>query len=154
MSLPSPQDQVQFLLNIQRLLTEGQFTATYKYALLLALADLSVEVGDDTGNELALTNSQLAEKFIETYWRQSVPFPGISSSKVLKQNTDRQAAIIRHIAQARKVSGDSLPALRRRTPEWNRLVRLVGGVVRSMPLWKLRIVGRTAFDGTGRSKLA
>jgi len=146
MSLPSPQDQVQFLLNIQRLLTEGQFTATYKYALLLALADLSVEVGDDSGGELPVTTSQLAEKFIETYWRQSVPFPGTNSREVLKQNTDRQAAIIRHIALARKVSGDSLPALRRSTPEWNRLVRLVGIVVRTMPLWKLQIVGRTAFD--------
>ena len=88
MPRPSPQDQVQFLLNIQRLLAEGQFTATYKYALLLALSDLSVEVGDDTANVL-LTTSQIAEKFIETYWRQSVPFPGTSSREMLKQNTDR-----------------------------------------------------------------
>jgi len=58
MPMPSPQDQVHFLLNIQRLLMEDQFTATYKYALLLALADLSVEVGDDTGNELTLMDSQ------------------------------------------------------------------------------------------------
>ncbi len=146
MSLPLPQEQVQFLLNIQRLLTEGQFTATYKYALLLALADLSVEVGDDMGSELPLTTSQLAEKFIETYWRQSIPFHGTSSREVLKQNTDRQAAIINQIAEARRLSGDSLPALRRKSSEWNRLVRLVGGVVRTMPLWKLQIVGRTAFD--------
>jgi 5-methylcytosine-specific restriction endonuclease McrA len=146
MPLPSPQDQVQFLLNIQRLLTEGQFTATYKYALLLALAHLSVEVGNNSGNELPLTTSQLAEKFIETYWRQSVPFPGTSSREILKQNTDRQAAIIRHIAHARKVSGDSLPGLRRKSSEWKRLVASVGSVVRTMPLWKLQIVGRTAFD--------
>lgn len=33
----------------QRLLAEGLFTATYKYALLAALADLSVESGDDSG---------------------------------------------------------------------------------------------------------
>ncbi len=146
MSLPSPQDQVQFLLNIQRLLTEGQFTATYKYALLLALADLSVEVGNNSGDELSLTTSQLAEKFIETYWRQSVPFPGTTSREILKQNTDRQAAIIRHIAQARKVSGDSLPALCRKSSEWKRLVTSIASVVRTMPLWKLQIVGRSAFD--------
>src|SRR5436190_21325670 len=125
MPLPSPQDQVQFLLNIQRLLTEGQFTATYKYALLLALADLSVEVGDDTGSELMLTTSQLAQKFIETYWRQSVPFSGASTREILKQNTDRQAAIIRLIAQARQASGDSLPLLRRKSLEWKRLVTSV-----------------------------
>lgn len=42
MSVPE-NEQIRFLLNIQRLLTEGQFTATYKFALLSALADLSVE---------------------------------------------------------------------------------------------------------------
>jgi len=40
--------QVQFLLRVQRLLNEGLFTATYKYALLLALADIAVESGDNT----------------------------------------------------------------------------------------------------------
>jgi hypothetical protein len=30
-----PQQQLEFLSNIQRLLGEGQFTATYKYALLM-----------------------------------------------------------------------------------------------------------------------
>jgi len=35
-------DQIRFLLNVQRLPTEGQFTATYKFALLMALADLSI----------------------------------------------------------------------------------------------------------------
>jgi hypothetical protein len=43
--VPTAEDQVRFLLNIQRLLLEGLFTATYKYALLLALGDLSVELG-------------------------------------------------------------------------------------------------------------
>lgn len=40
---PTPEDQVEFLQNLQRLLSEGLFTATYKYALLLALADIAVE---------------------------------------------------------------------------------------------------------------
>ena len=31
-----PERQVQFLLKIQSLLTEGRFTASYKFALLLA----------------------------------------------------------------------------------------------------------------------
>ena len=46
---PTPDDQVKFLRNIQRLLAEGLFTASYKFALLHALADLAVEKGDDTG---------------------------------------------------------------------------------------------------------
>ncbi len=42
MKVPSAEKQIRFLNNIQRLFTEGGFTATYKYALLMALADLSV----------------------------------------------------------------------------------------------------------------
>jgi hypothetical protein len=40
---PTPEFQVQFLQNLQRLLSEGLFTATYKYARHLALADIAVE---------------------------------------------------------------------------------------------------------------
>ncbi len=44
MTTPSAEDQIQFLNHLQRLLSEGGFTASYKFALLLALADLSVEL--------------------------------------------------------------------------------------------------------------
>ena len=40
---PSPEEQVRFLENFQTLLSEGQFTSTYKFALLVALADIAVE---------------------------------------------------------------------------------------------------------------
>jgi hypothetical protein len=33
---PAPEEQIQFLVNLQRLLDEGSFVASYKYALLLA----------------------------------------------------------------------------------------------------------------------
>jgi hypothetical protein len=38
---PTETDQLQFLKNIQRLLNEGSFVASYKFALLHALADLA-----------------------------------------------------------------------------------------------------------------
>ena len=34
---PTSDEQIQFLVNIQRLLGEGQFVAPYKFAMLLAL---------------------------------------------------------------------------------------------------------------------
>ena len=43
MSEPTAEQQLKFLTNLQRLLAEGQFVATYKYALLLALADIAIE---------------------------------------------------------------------------------------------------------------
>ena len=51
MKTPPPEQQIAFLTNLQRLLSEGSFVATYKYALLMALADIAVERGaeDDSG---------------------------------------------------------------------------------------------------------
>ena len=43
--IPTPEEQVQFLRNIQRLLAEGLFVASYKFALVYALADLAVLKG-------------------------------------------------------------------------------------------------------------
>ena len=40
-AIPTPEDQVQFLRNMQRLLAEGLFVASYKFALVHALADLA-----------------------------------------------------------------------------------------------------------------
>jgi hypothetical protein len=71
--VPSAEDQLRFLSNIQRVFAEGDFTATYKFALLIALADLAVELGADDGRELVLSTRQIGERFIQMYWRQSPP---------------------------------------------------------------------------------
>jgi hypothetical protein len=39
--MPTPEEQVQFLRSIQRLLAEGSLVASYKFALIHALADLA-----------------------------------------------------------------------------------------------------------------
>ncbi len=64
---PTPEEQVLFLRNIQRLLMEGLFVASYKFALLHAIADLSVVKGDDSGAKLDLDVRDIAERFIELY---------------------------------------------------------------------------------------
>lgn len=94
-AIPSAEEQVRFLLNIQRLLSEGDFVATYKHALVLSIADVCVERGDDTGGQLKITAKELAERFIGYYWRQALPYHplgGDGSAAVLKQNTGTQAA--------------------------------------------------------------
>jgi hypothetical protein len=40
----------------------------------MALADLSVEQGDDSGAPLRIATRAIAGKFIEYYWRQAVPY--------------------------------------------------------------------------------
>ena len=58
-SIPSDREQLQFLKNIQRLLDEGSFVASYKFALLHALADLALLKGDDKDRYyLALRRAQ------------------------------------------------------------------------------------------------
>ena len=37
---PTADEQIRFLIKLQRLLHEGLFVASYKFALLLSLADL------------------------------------------------------------------------------------------------------------------
>jgi hypothetical protein len=59
---PTPEKQIQFLVNLQRLLDEGLFVASYKFALLLSLTDLSVEKGDDSGAELLLSTDCCSHK--------------------------------------------------------------------------------------------
>ena len=81
---------LRFLRNFQRLLDEGQFVSTYKFALLQALADLAVERDADHDEGLRLPVSAIAEKFIEYYWRQALPFrPDRSTGDAsLRQNTE------------------------------------------------------------------
>lgn len=86
-----PEFQLAFLSKLQRLFAEGDFTATYKFALLIALADLSVELGRDDNEPLKLPYRSIGLKFIQLYWQQAAPFTG---GGVLVQNLGTQAAVV------------------------------------------------------------
>jgi hypothetical protein len=47
------------------------------------MADLSIELGDDSGAALDVDTEKIGEKFIEFHWRQTIPFLG---SETLRQN--------------------------------------------------------------------
>jgi hypothetical protein len=144
--VPSPGDQVAFLRQLQRVLEEGSFVATYKYALLHTIADLCVTSGDDSGAPLTLSTRQIAERFVELYWRQVLPFPAGEATDVLSQNTGRQAAIVLRVREARESYGGSLSRLKNRPVEWESLVRQVEQTVREMPLWRLQTVGEEQIE--------
>ena len=146
------------MVSLQRLLTEGQFVATYKYALLLALADIAVEEGTDDSATLSISTREIAEKFIIYYWRQASPYAptGQQTARVavLRQNNGKQAGIVNLVEQVRGHYEDSLTDAIRDTRRWNELVAAVNQIVKVMPLWKLQTVGRENFDflyeNTGR----
>src|SRR5262249_46135507 len=147
--VPMPEEQLQFLRNIQRLLAEGQFVASYKFALLHALADLAVLKGEDSGAPLDLGTKDIAAKFVELYWRQSRPFQvgDQASGLILQQNTGKQAAIISQIVESQQQCGASLFRFKQVASErWSELVAGVDQVVRTMPLWKLQTVGDERLD--------
>jgi 5-methylcytosine-specific restriction endonuclease McrA len=147
--IPTPEEQVQFLRNVQRLLAEGLFVASYKFALIHALADLAVVKGEDTGAPLDLTTKEIAAKFVELYWRQCRPFQvgGAASGLILQQNTGKQAAIISQIVESQEQCGASLFRLKQvASDRWSGLVREVDQIVRTMPLWKLQTVGEERLD--------
>jgi hypothetical protein len=144
---PSAEDQLAFLFRVQRILTEGAFVSTYKFALLLALADLAIERADDTTAALDLDTHDIAEKFVEFYWRQMLPWvaPGGAAQR-LHQATGGEAAILGRIARAHDAAGGSLPRLRSAAREWNQLLSDVGRTIAAMPLWKLQTIGRVKDD--------
>jgi len=75
-----------------------------------------------------------------------MPYPAAVDTRVLQQNTGRQAAVLNIVRRARAALGDSLVAAIHNGPAWNKLVREVAEVVRIMPLWKLQTVGREHLD--------
>jgi hypothetical protein len=78
------------LATLQRLFAEGEFTATYKYAQLIVLSDLAVELGTDDGAALTLTTRQLAERFVHLYWRHASPY-GTGRPRLAALRTQLQA---------------------------------------------------------------
>jgi hypothetical protein len=156
---PSPEQQVLFLRNVQRLLNEGQFVASYKFALLHALADLAVLKGDDSGVPLDLETRDIAEAFTELYWIQCRPFelPGEKEPLILQQNTGKQAAVIQAIVEAQREHSGSLFRFRQSSPDrWRSLIAEVDVTVCIMPLWRLQTVGSETmdflYDNTGKGK--
>jgi|SRR5471030_451423 len=135
--IPSAEEQLRFLTNIQRLFAEGDFTATYKFALLIAFADLAVELGADDGQVLELTIRQIGDRFIQMYWRQSIPFgtgrtdavPG-----VLIQNNGPQTAVVSAIEAFRIKSGSITYQLARTHPAYKALLTTVTATVSAHPL--------------------
>ena len=151
-----------FLSKLQRIFTESDFTATYKFALLIALADLAVELGADDCEELVVSTRQIAEKFILIYWRQALPYgtgrPNTSPG-ILIQSNGVQAAVISAIAAFRASHGVKTPQLARTLPEYQALTGTVAQTVSAQPLNYLQNFGGAKDEflyeraGAGKVKL-
>jgi 5-methylcytosine-specific restriction endonuclease McrA len=133
-----PEFQLAFLNKIQRLFAEGDFTASYKYALLIAIADIAVESGRDDDQPLAIPHSRLGEKFIELYWQQAAPF---KDGGVLIQNNGVQAAVISNIAQFRSQTQASTVNAARSAVGFKSLLTKVTRIVVDKPVFHIQNLG-------------
>lgn len=148
MSDPDQRGAIGFAEKVLELLDEGRYTATYKYAVLLALVDLCLERTRVSGAPPeTVTTRQLADRVVELYWPHTVPFVGLAPATVLKQNTRGQAEIISEIIQFRvgHAPDSSVPRweCRRMSPEaYEQLVKRVEWKLIEMPLPRLQLMGR------------
>ena len=142
---------INFAERVLSLLDQGKFTSTYKFAVLLALIDLSIEKYSDSGKAPStLTTRELANKVIQIYWLHTNPYEADSKSIVLLQNTGQngaQAAILNDIAQFRQKSriGTLAPIFGARLADpsgFEKLVDKVEWKLIQMPLPRLQRVGR------------
>ena len=143
--LPPPAEaQLSFLAKLQRLFAEGDFTATYKFALLIVLADLAVELGQDDGSELTLSTRQLGERFIDLYWRHVLPYSRGSADAgngVLAQNNGAQSAVISAIVEFRARVPAASAQVAARHPTYAALLSAVTQTVSAQPLTYLQNFG-------------
>ena len=134
----NPEFQLAFLNKIQRLFAEGDFTASYKYALLISIADIAVESGRDDDQPLPVPHRRLGEKFVELYWQQSAPFRG---GGVLIQNNGVQAAVISNIAQFRSQTQASTVNAARSAVGYKSLLTKVTRIVVDKPVFHIQNLG-------------
>ncbi|MDI9599152.1 MAG: HNH endonuclease domain-containing protein [Acidobacteriota bacterium] len=138
---------VAFAERVIALLDEGTFTATYKFALLLALLDVCLERTDASGRPpTTVSTRDLARRVIELYWPQTNEYAGLGEPTVLRQNKKGQAEIIRDIRRFREKYGPdpsaTLAAARLGAPRgYDRLIDAVEWKLIEMPLPRLQVMG-------------
>lgn len=137
---PSDAEQLAFLDRVQRLLDSGRFTATYKFALFLVLAELAVERGDDSGAMLRLSLDDIAARFLALYWQHAMPYAANGQLTVLQQNTGNQAAIINIVVDA-KANLDPVFEAARLRPGWAGVLQRARKTIVDQPLTKLQTIG-------------
>ena len=129
------------------LIDSGRYSATYKFATLLAILDLAAETTDpDTGPPDVLHGRDVAARVIELYWPQSAGYAATPDSlkRTLSQSpqNDIPAKLARWRDHHRLGDGATLTDAERADPKgWANLVADLTAIVIGMPLAKLQKFG-------------
>ena len=148
MSEVRTRDSIEFAERCLALLDEGRFTATYKFAVLLALMDVCLEHTTKDGTAPGeVSVEDLAERVVQLYWPQTSVFADADIAVVLRQNTKSQAEIVSLIRRFRERSSAdaSAPLAQARSAApaaYSRLMRAVERLLIEMPLPRLQVFGQ------------
>ncbi|MCL1039634.1 HNH endonuclease [Shewanella submarina] len=147
MTPATAEHQLAFISYLQRIFVEGDFVATYKFALLHAIADICISrsVELEQGSEVDLiTLDELADKFIELYWRHSLPYGiGQNEAQILKQSTGKQAGMLQLLGGLRQDGVNSLNGIKVHG-SISALHRKAKQIIKDGPLWRLQILAGKA----------
>ncbi|MDN3485824.1 S24 family peptidase [Pseudoalteromonas sp. APC 3224] len=144
------QQQLDFIAYIQRMLVEGEFTATYKYALLHAIADICVEhQNEDQSAPMEIKIDTLVDKFIQLYWNHSMPYAASNDivtnteDMLLKQNSPSQAKFITEIFKLQNSGVKSYNAFKN-CQQYSNVIRSLRETFTKGPLWRLQLLSGKA----------
>ena len=140
------QQQLDFIAYIQRMLVEGDFSATYKFALLHAIADVCVEQSLlSEQSELVIELPTLADKLITLYWHHAMPFSSkhTGESALLKQNTGAQSKVISVLFECQQNNIRNFRQLKQ-SPFYKPTFNAAMATLKSGPLWRLQILAKQA----------
>ncbi|WP_168390289.1 HNH endonuclease domain-containing protein [Acinetobacter indicus] len=141
---PSAGEQLLFFKNVQKILYLGSFTSTYKFALLMSLARLSVEQGEIREERVILSFKDIAEKFVELYWQQTTPYRYMPDEQNINnyehpfilyhlREKNKQATIVRLILESR-LKFKTLAALKNNPIEWSQLLKNITNQIKKYPI--------------------
>ena len=130
-----PAEVIRFLDGIQRLLRDSSYTTTYKFALLHALCDLSLELAPA---EHCLSLYRVAERVVELYWSHDRPF---KTHDPLRQGTGKDAKALALIHKWNTLNEHSLAHARisKRLPGYSKEMLTL---MRKDVLWRLQSEGK------------
>lgn len=137
------QNQIEFIRYLQRLMQEGDFSSTYKFAFLHALADICIETPCPNHASLKISLDDIVDKFLMLYWRHARPFGISDNDNTLRQNTGSQSKIITDIQNLQR-DGFVNIARAKYSDQWQRIHKNTLRTLKEGPLWRLQILSKTA----------
>ncbi len=138
-------DAIVFAEKLLALLDTGRYTATYKFAVLVALIDECVSSVDDHGRPPEVLDAfRIGRRVLELYWPQAVPYRSSADAAPVHlrhstQSNDLVQIITNYRHEHGLVAGVTIEQAQRQSPDLlAKLERRVATTVIRMPLPKLQ----------------